>query len=547
MTRRAYSYIRFSTRRQIKGNSLRRQTERATALCAKHGWTLDPVSYKDLGLSGYHGANARVGDLSLFLEAIQMGKVKASSVLIVENLDRLTRADIVPAMEIFLGIIRAGVSIATFDPERIYNLQDINKEPMTLFEPILIMVRGNEESSRKEGLARDHWQRRIRNAKNEIITSHIPGWLEIVDGKFKTVPSKVKTVKRIFRLAAEGCGITATAKLLNDQTAEHPPITGRSHWDDETIRRLLRSRQVLGEYQPMTRLGGSGKRVPMGQPIIGYFPRIVSESEWCKVQQAMDSRVNHGGRTGYRVANLFSGLVTYGNGEHAVLRSANRSQDPTQRNLIPASAYRTTGSFVVFSYGIFEDCMLGVLSELRKEDILPTPEKDDTALETAEGRLADIDFRLAKIKTRLKTDPDLDILLDMVAEFQRERNEVVKEVERLRAETHDGGIVKSWHETKKLRDELKELKGDELTAARRRLKACIAQMVKAIVISVLRVNARARKLTGKVLLTSGAERGFLISYDSKGVRYSILEDLHNLRTGGRPSRIRIHQERNTPP
>ena len=53
----------------------------------------------------------------------------------------------------------------------------------------------------------------------------------------------------------------------------------------------------------------------------------------------------------------------------------------------------------------------------------------------------------------------------MVAEFQRKRKEVVKEVERLRAETHDGGIVESWNETKKLRDELKELKGDELTAA----------------------------------------------------------------------------------
>ena len=40
MSTHAYSYIRFSTKRQIKGNSLRRQTERATALCDKHGWIL---------------------------------------------------------------------------------------------------------------------------------------------------------------------------------------------------------------------------------------------------------------------------------------------------------------------------------------------------------------------------------------------------------------------------------------------------------------------------------------------------------------------------
>ena len=486
MTTHAYSYIRFSTKRQMKGNSLRRQAERAQQLCEKHGWTLDPVSYKDLGMSGYHGANARVGDLSLFLEAIKLGKVKSGCILIVENLDRLTRADIVPAMEVFMAILTRGVGIATFDPERVYTADDINKSPMTLFEPILIMVRGNEESSRKEGLARDHWHRRVKNARNEIITSNMPGWLEAVDGKFKVIPSRVRTVKYVFRLAVE-MGIVALTKHLNDRLDEHPPVTGRSHWDDETIRRLLRSRKVLGEFQAFSRDGD--RRVPVGQPIVGYYPQIIGESEWCRVQQAMDSRVNHGGRVGHRVANLFSGLVTYGNGERAVLRSANLQNDPTQRNLIPASAYRTTGNTVVFSYRIFEDCMLGVLSELKKEDILPTPEKDDTALETAEGRLADIDFRLTKIKKRLKTDQDLDALLDTVTELTAERKQAAKEIERLRAETHDGGILESWNDTKKLRDELKDLKGNELMAARRRLKARIAQLVKSVVISVLRVNA----------------------------------------------------------
>ena len=540
MTKHAYSYIRFSTKRQMKGNSLRRQTERAQQLCEKYGWTLDPLSYKDLGMSGYHLANARVGDLSLFLEAINLGKVKSGSILIVENLDRLTRADIVPAMEIFMAILTRGVGIATFDPERVYTADDINKSPMLLFEPILIMVRGNEESSRKEGLARNHWHRRIKNAMNEIITSNMPGWLEAVDGKFKVIPSRVRTVKYVFRLAVE-MGIVALTKHLNDRLDEHPPVTGKSHWDDETIRRLLRSRKVLGEFQAFSRDGG--RRVPVGQPIVGYYPQIISESGWCRVQQAMDSRMNHGGRVGHRVANLFSGLVTYGNGERAVLRSANLPSDPTQRNLIPASAYRTTGNTVVFSYRIFEDCVLNALSELNKEDILPPQEKEDNALETAEGRLADIDYRLATIKKRLRTEPDLDTLMDMVGELQREKKEVVKDVERRRAETHDGGVLESWNDAKKLTAELKELTGDELTAARRRLKARVAQLVKAIVIKVERVNARARKMTGNMLLASGVERGFLISYDSKGYRYAILDDLQNLRAGKRPSRIRIHQEK----
>ncbi len=73
---RAYSYIRFSTPEQARGDSLRRQTERAAAWAAAQGLDLDQeLTFRDLGVSAYSGKNAAVGQLSDFLRAVDDGRV----------------------------------------------------------------------------------------------------------------------------------------------------------------------------------------------------------------------------------------------------------------------------------------------------------------------------------------------------------------------------------------------------------------------------------------------------------------------------------------
>src|SRR5664279_271956 len=73
---RAYSYLRFSTPEQSKGDSLRRQTALAEEYAQRHGLTLDTeLNLKDLGISAYRGDNAAVGALGAFLKAIRDGLV----------------------------------------------------------------------------------------------------------------------------------------------------------------------------------------------------------------------------------------------------------------------------------------------------------------------------------------------------------------------------------------------------------------------------------------------------------------------------------------
>jgi DNA invertase Pin-like site-specific DNA recombinase len=530
--RRAYSYIRFSSKRQAKGFSLARQTDpKVKALCDKHGWTLDPVTYEDLGLSGFRGENARTGDLAVFLEGIRPGKIERGSVLVVEALDRLTRADIDEALELFMGIIRKGVDIATLDPERIYTLADMKQQPMNLFEPLIIMARGNEESRRKHNFSHDNWTRKIAAAKSKPITGNIPGWLALDDkGKFHQSPERVKSVRMLFDLAVDGHGDIAITKTMN---AKQMPTIGKSPmWDQSTVRRILRSRQVLGEYQPMTRVGKWGRK-PHGPPVVGYYPAIVTEAKWCKAQQCLDARVRAGGAVSDEgPANLFTGLVVYTDGSSMVTKhlSSNRP-----RHMVSALAFKKNHSdYLTFRYKAFEDCVLYGLDELTREDIQPKPADDhETEMQAAEGRLADLDWRIAKVAARIENDDNLDVLLDQVAKMRRERLEAAKELESLKAQQHDGGRLEAWQDIRRISKLIEKAHGDELAAMRRRLKQRIAELVETIVIRVERDGWFSRTLTGAMRLTSGVERWMRIKYTKSEIKYAVIDDPRTLGTDGK--------------
>ena len=84
---KAYSYIRFSTPQQAKGDSHARQTDKAARYAADHGLALDTaLNLTDLGVSAYRGKNAKTGSLSVFLKAVEDGAVPRGSFLLVENM-----------------------------------------------------------------------------------------------------------------------------------------------------------------------------------------------------------------------------------------------------------------------------------------------------------------------------------------------------------------------------------------------------------------------------------------------------------------------------
>ncbi len=108
----AFSYTRFSTIDQKKGDSARRQLEAAKEWCQKNGYILSEQRFLDEGKSGYKGKNITgEGDLKRFIDLIESGKIRKGSVLILESFDRLSRLKPSQSVALFLRIINNGVGM----------------------------------------------------------------------------------------------------------------------------------------------------------------------------------------------------------------------------------------------------------------------------------------------------------------------------------------------------------------------------------------------------------------------------------------------------
>ncbi len=88
---KAYSYLRFSTPEQEKGDSKRRQMDLARRYADAQGLDLDEtLTFHDLGVSAFRGSNLDAA-LGAFKSAVTDGRVPRGSYLLVESLDRLSR------------------------------------------------------------------------------------------------------------------------------------------------------------------------------------------------------------------------------------------------------------------------------------------------------------------------------------------------------------------------------------------------------------------------------------------------------------------------
>ncbi len=180
MNKLAYSYLRFSTPEQAGGDSRRRQLDLARSYAARHGLVLDAgLSFRDLGMSAFHGHNVREGALRAFLDAVELGLVPRGSHLLVESLHRLSRDRVLLAQSLFLRIVEAGITIVTLIDDRNYSAESLNRSPMDLIVSLVRMMRANEESVTKSARLRAVWARKRAELGTPPATGRCPGWLRL--------------------------------------------------------------------------------------------------------------------------------------------------------------------------------------------------------------------------------------------------------------------------------------------------------------------------------------------------------------------------------
>lgn len=247
--RQAYSYLRFSSRKQEKGDSLRRQTSLRDAWLLKKGLTLDDsLTIQDLGVSAFRGKNLAKGALAGFVQAVQQGRVPVGSYLVIEKLDRFSRDDADEATIIFTRLLKAGITIVTLEPEKEWTAEAI--KGFGVIELVLQFVLSNQESQKRSERLGAAWREKKKNAAKQLVSKRGPSWLRYDDasGRHLKAPEKTAQVKRIFDLAEKGYGSGQIAKLFNKEKV--PSLLWGNGWHGASVLKLLRSRTVLGEYQP---------------------------------------------------------------------------------------------------------------------------------------------------------------------------------------------------------------------------------------------------------------------------------------------------------
>lgn len=328
---KAYSYLRFSTPEQIAGDSLRRQMELAVRYAKDHELDLQEVSYQDLGVSAYRGKNVETGALSQFLEAVKTGAIEPGSYLLVENLDRISRAPPMVALNALQSILIEGIVVVTLTDNQKYTYENLNNDPTPLLMAVLSAIRANQESVIKSKRGKAAWVGKRLKAAETKLTARTPAWLKLnADRKtFSLVGPKVAAVRKVFDLADEGMSLHGIVRKMTEDRI--PSLTDKL-WTRVPLKRLLTSPSVIGtfsphtvEYDPKTK---KKVRVP-AQPIPDYYPGIIHPDQFNRVQRMFDNALT--GKAAREVNNIFAGVLrcgVCGSKVHLIARGKDEKGNP---------------------------------------------------------------------------------------------------------------------------------------------------------------------------------------------------------------------------
>ncbi len=313
---KAYSYLRFSTPEQMRGDSFRRQTAMAEAYALQHGLDLDTsLTFHDLGVSAYRGRNlSEEGQLGAFLLAVQNGLVQQGSFLLVESLDRISRQTARVALRSLEAVVDAGAVVVTLNDGRRYDKENLDADPTALLLSILTFMRAHEESAIKASRLKAVWAEKRKQAVSEShpMTSSAPAWLRLdpVAGRFVEIEERVSVVRRIFEMTLAGIGQQTIAKVFNEEGVV--PFGRGKFWHRTYIAKILKNPAVNGIFIPHVQSHAGGKivRTPL-EPIPGYFPAIVQAESVERVASMLDGSVNprRGRHAAMPLGNLLGGVA----------------------------------------------------------------------------------------------------------------------------------------------------------------------------------------------------------------------------------------------
>jgi predicted site-specific integrase-resolvase len=301
-----YVYARFSSMKQEDGDSIDRQMRYARRYATDHGLTLDEEFVLfDRGQSAFTGKNVTHGELGKFLELIKNGRIAKGSGFMVENIDRLTRGDMMQGLVLVESIVKEGVNLIVSGSNKTITGEDLRKDAATMIGLVLEIHRGNGESSRKSDMITESLIGKCESwlageyrfsERGQIGSGSHPYWIEW-DSEARTyrlLEDKVAAIRAAIALYRAGHGTILIARRLEEAGLE---LTGSANGMPRTIRHTLMLPALMG-----TRTIETGKRRGKETdqskirkfPLPGYYPAILTPDEYASLQQVRGQRRTDG-------------------------------------------------------------------------------------------------------------------------------------------------------------------------------------------------------------------------------------------------------------
>jgi DNA invertase Pin-like site-specific DNA recombinase len=465
-----YSYGRFSRDSQKTGDSERRQTDRweeARKYADKMGLPFnESLRMFDRGRSAWNKDHITKGVFGQFLGCVEKGQIAVGSVLVVEEIDRVSRLEPIDGLaEVIIPLVKAGITIYTPTDDIAYTREALGRG--LLQKLIGKLELAHEESQKKSTRLKAAWEQKRKNARNNLdqVTNMAPSWLEyenqqpgredeprkliLKNGKPIANKAAAKMIRGWFENKAKGLKNIASVRESN-KLGTWSPGHGIS---TSFVMKILTDRRVLGERQFYKKV--NGKDVPDGEPVRGFWPQIVDEGLFNRVQQIIKQRRGRNmGRSG-AFLNVLHNLCKcpYCDGSihiHPVaggydyLVCSSRRGGPVEcRKPAPAMKYAEVVQAVL------QHCR-----RLRPEQVLPNKDEKQEHVEKLRDKIADI---TATINAKKEED---DNYFKQIGRTRDPKSRDEYEAERIKLRSQQ---LELKSELDKLRDELEDAQRDKKT------------------------------------------------------------------------------------
>lgn len=540
---KVYSYARISSTEQKKGHGLQRQRDAAEEYAEKHHMPLDEtLRLEDSGRSAFYGEHRKSGVLGQFLRLVEAGGVARGSVLIVEDLDRLSRENPWDAMQQLGDLMKAGIDVLTTRDMQKYSRAD-DSNPAA---PIIATVRmflAHDESKKKSTRLRAVWKSKREKARNggRKLTGMCPAWLKLSKDKrrYEVIPERAALILKVYQEKLAGKGIESIARELNESGV----LWSKKGWHKSYLAYILHTPAVIGEFTPHGRI--NGKRQPVGEPIPDYYPAVVPKPLYYQVQQQFEQNQTtyKGGRNG-KIRNLFAHLVKCSYCGAPMQFLDKRPKRGGVSRLMCDNARRGLGcSRHAIQYPEFERLMLTYCIGLRPQDLLADDSETASQVTLLHGKLAAAKAELSGIATQVENLADSiantadkrvrEVLEKRLSDALAKQPALEKESGRLKRKIDT--LSRSFEATQAILDSLKGLfkfldteTGERLISVRRKLKMELRKLIDRIdVYPVGRTRMTKEKAEESIQAILGAFPNLAGSQEIERLEAQFLDQIDN--------------------